>query len=494
MKTRAVVLSVLVVGALSACNEPKQAQQEAAPRPVLVASVHYEPRERAQALAGIVKARIESELAFRVGGRIDRRLVDAGAFVTKGEPLATLDESDLKLQLQEAEAEQASARSALAQAEAEEKRVTALARQGWAASADFDKVKSTADQARGAVDKAARAVSLALNALSYATLTADADGVVSAIEAEPGQVVAAGRAGRAAGAHRRERGRGRDSREPRRSRARRAGAGRILGAARRRRRQRRCANCRPTPIRRRAPTPRASACPTRRAAARLGMSVTVTLRRRGRAGRARAGRRVVRHGQGPQRLDGRSRPPATLPRRRSSSPPTTRESAYVASGVAGRRRGRRARRPQARRQAEGSRRRKPRGAVMGEFNLSHWGIRHPAAHRVPHSRRSALCGALAYSRLGRAEDPSFTIKNVDRQRRSGPARPAPEMQGQVADRIEKKLQELPWADKIETYSKPGFASISFEFRDSTPRARRADAVPAVAQEDGRREGRTCRPT
>jgi len=192
MKTRAVVLSLLAAGALSACNEPKQAQQETAPRPVLVASVHYEPRERAQALAGIVKARIESELAFRVGGRIDRRLVDSGAFVTKGEPLATLDESDLKLQLQEAEAEQASARSALAQAEAEEKRVTALARQGWAASSDFDKVKSTADQARGAVDKAARAVSLAFNALSYATLTADADGVVSAIEAEPGQVVAAG--------------------------------------------------------------------------------------------------------------------------------------------------------------------------------------------------------------------------------------------------------------------------------------------------------------
>ena len=192
MKPRVFILTMLAAGALAACNAPKQAQQEAPPRPVLVASVHYEPRARAQALAGIVKARIESELGFRVGGRIDRRLVDAGAFVAKGEPLASLDESDLKLQLQEAEAEQTSARSALAQAEAEEKRVTSLAKQGWAASAEFDKIKSTADQARGAADKAARAVSLALNALSYATLTADADGVVSAIEAEPGQVVAAG--------------------------------------------------------------------------------------------------------------------------------------------------------------------------------------------------------------------------------------------------------------------------------------------------------------
>jgi RND family efflux transporter MFP subunit len=194
MKPRLIAFSVLAASALglSACNEPKQAEREAPPRPVLVASVHYEPRERAQSLAGTIKARIESELAFRVGGRIERRLVDSGAYVTRGEPLASLDESDLKLQFQEAEAEQASARSALFQAEAEEKRVTSLAKQGWAASAEFDRVKATAEQARGAADKAARAVSLALNALNYATLTADADGVVSAIEAEPGQVVAAG--------------------------------------------------------------------------------------------------------------------------------------------------------------------------------------------------------------------------------------------------------------------------------------------------------------
>ena len=233
MKTRAVVLSILVAGALGACNEPKQAQQEAAPRPVLVASVHYEPRERAQALAGIVKARIESELAFRVGGRIDRRLVDSGAFVTKGEPLATLDESDLKLQLQEAEAEQASARSALAQAEAEEKRVTALARQGWAASAEFDKVKSTADQARGAVDKAARAVSLAFNALELCDLDRRRRRrrQRDRSRARPGR---RGRgAGRAVGAHRRERSRRRRSRESRRPRAGGQSPRGILGAARR---------------------------------------------------------------------------------------------------------------------------------------------------------------------------------------------------------------------------------------------------------------------
>src|SRR5580700_4811436 len=79
----------------------------------------------------------------------------------------------------------------------------------------------------------------------------------------------------------------------------------------------------------------------------------------------------------------------------------------------------------------------------------------------------AVAGALAYSRLGRAEDPSFTIKNVNISA-LWPGATSSEMQGQVADRIEKKLQELPWTDKIETYAKPGFTSISFNFKDSTP--------------------------
>jgi len=192
MKRHVVWIPLLLSVALVGCEPTKQARQEALPRPVLVATVHYEPRERAQALPGIIKARTESELGFRVGGRLDVRLVDAGAFVRKGEPLAYLDKSDFQLQLEQAEAELSAAQATLVQAEAEEKRVTSLTRQGWSASADFDKAKSAADQARSAALRAERAVSLARNALGYATLTADADGVVSAVEAEPGQVVAAG--------------------------------------------------------------------------------------------------------------------------------------------------------------------------------------------------------------------------------------------------------------------------------------------------------------
>jgi len=188
---RLVSLAAIVM-ALGACDAEKPAHEVSRDRPVLVAHVHYEPRERAEALPGVLKARVESDLSFRVGGRIDRRLVDVGALVKKGQALARLDENDLRLQVETAEADEGAASAALTQAEAEERRVTSLAHQGWVSGSDFDRVKSTADQARRGEDKAARAVALARNALDYATLTSDADGVVSAVTAEPGQVVAAG--------------------------------------------------------------------------------------------------------------------------------------------------------------------------------------------------------------------------------------------------------------------------------------------------------------
>lgn len=192
MRRFVAAFAALAAVALAGCQEARQARSEAPPRPVLVAQVHYQPRRRAEALPGVVKARIESDLGFRVAGRIAVRLVDAGATVKQGDALARLDETDFRLQLEQAEADSASARAARDQAEAEERRITTLSRQGWAPNADFDRVRSAADQARSAVIKAERAVTLAGNALDYATLTADADGVISEVAAEPGQVVAAG--------------------------------------------------------------------------------------------------------------------------------------------------------------------------------------------------------------------------------------------------------------------------------------------------------------
>jgi multidrug efflux pump subunit AcrB len=103
---------------------------------------------------------------------------------------------------------------------------------------------------------------------------------------------------------------------------------------------------------------------------------------------------------------------------------------------------------------------------MDRFNLSRWSIRHPQLIFFL-IIAIGVVGTIAYLRLGRAEDPDFTVKNAIVSV-IWPGATSEEMQDQVADRIEKKLEELPWVDKIDTYSKPGFASISLDFRDSTP--------------------------
>jgi RND family efflux transporter MFP subunit len=194
MKLRSILLALAPALITGACNAPTEARKEPPQRPVLVVQAHYAQRTRSQVLPGTVKARIESDLAFRVAGKLAERLVDAGAIVHKGDPLARLDDTDFRLQVDQAEADYSAARGALAQAQAEEDRIATLKRQGWSAAADVDKTKAAADQARGLFARAERAVNLAHNAVGYATLTADADGIVSAVLAEPGQVLAAGSA------------------------------------------------------------------------------------------------------------------------------------------------------------------------------------------------------------------------------------------------------------------------------------------------------------
>jgi multidrug efflux pump len=103
---------------------------------------------------------------------------------------------------------------------------------------------------------------------------------------------------------------------------------------------------------------------------------------------------------------------------------------------------------------------------MKRFNLSEWAVHHPALVLFLIVTIS-VGGLLSFRSLGRAEDPNFTIKNVI-VTAVWPGATAQEMQDQVADPIEKKLQELPWFDKVITYAKPGFAAMNVGFRDNTP--------------------------
>ena len=96
-------LALLAI-ALAGCNEPV-AQKAAPGRPVLVTEVHYEPQCPERSFVGTIRPRIETDMGFRVPGKVAKRLVEVGQTVDVGQPLATLDEVDLKLQAEQAEAE-----------------------------------------------------------------------------------------------------------------------------------------------------------------------------------------------------------------------------------------------------------------------------------------------------------------------------------------------------------------------------------------------------
>src|SRR2546429_1270362 len=185
-----IVLAVLAI-ALAGCNE-LAAEKVAPSRPVLVATVHYEAESPERSFVGTIKPRIETDMGFRVPGKVAKRLVEVGQTVDFGQPLATLDEVDLKLQAEQADAELHAATGVLAQAAAAEQRAKDLRAKGWTTDAQMDQAKAAADEARARLNRAQRSVELTNNSLSYATLVADTRGVVTATPIDAGQVVASG--------------------------------------------------------------------------------------------------------------------------------------------------------------------------------------------------------------------------------------------------------------------------------------------------------------
>jgi RND family efflux transporter MFP subunit len=187
------LLALLGALAVAGC-EANTAPALKVARPVLVQRVAFERADTTREFVGVVRARYETDLGFRVAGKIVTRIVNVGDRVKVGDVVARLDPEDLRLQVQSAEAELAAATSNLAQAAADFERYAKLKSQGWAATADFERKKAANDEAQGRLDRAKRALDLAKNQLDYADLKADAAGVITATLAEPGQVVAIGQA------------------------------------------------------------------------------------------------------------------------------------------------------------------------------------------------------------------------------------------------------------------------------------------------------------
>src|SRR5262249_38609541 len=150
---------------LAACNSAGQERpaDNVVDRPVFVAAVRYAAMMESRSLAATIKPRIESDLGFRVPGKVARRLVQNGDVVHEGQALLVLDTTDLQLQLEQAQAEVRAATTTLAQAEADEKRASTLEHSGWQTPANLDKARAAAAEARGRLTRGQRQVELATN-------------------------------------------------------------------------------------------------------------------------------------------------------------------------------------------------------------------------------------------------------------------------------------------------------------------------------------------
>ena len=182
--------AAIAASLLASCSDAPPAQDPI--RPVLTVVVTPGAVSGRDAYSGELRARVETDLAFRTGGKIAARLADAGARVVKGQPLARLDPRDAALAAQAAQAQLASAEADYALARAEFDRAGDLLAKKFISRSAYD-ARQAAHAAAGArVEQARSQAALSENQEAYTTLVADADGVVVSVTAEPGQVVAAG--------------------------------------------------------------------------------------------------------------------------------------------------------------------------------------------------------------------------------------------------------------------------------------------------------------
>jgi RND family efflux transporter MFP subunit len=199
MKRKTLILSAAVVafviGAGSVASIGVVARSPSDPRqgPPLVQFAIAKPSERIErSFTGIVTARVQSDLGFRVPGKVIERLVDVGQTVRAGQPLMRLDQTDFNLALKAKENAVVAARALAVQAAADEPRYRTLLADGWVPQQKYDQVKAARDNTQAQLAAAEAEANVARDDMAYTVLLADSDGTVMETLAEPGQVVVAG--------------------------------------------------------------------------------------------------------------------------------------------------------------------------------------------------------------------------------------------------------------------------------------------------------------
>lgn len=184
-------VGIAVAMAVAACTPP--AAEAPRPKAVLVRTVAAGGEGAAvQVYTGEVRARHETDLAFRIGGKVVERRVDVGTTVKRGQVLARLDPQDAKLAEAAATAQVAAAEADAALARAEFERAQGLRARGFISASALDARKTSLEAAQARLRQARAEAAVSGNQATYSDLVADADGVVTAVAVEVGQVLAAG--------------------------------------------------------------------------------------------------------------------------------------------------------------------------------------------------------------------------------------------------------------------------------------------------------------
>lgn len=184
-------LAAALLASLAGCSRATPAPEDP-PVPVRAQPVAFQGETRRLSYAGTVAPRRETTVAFRVGGKIIDRPIEVGSRVEPGGILARLDPEDLHLSAQAARAQLAGAEADVAQTRANLERYQRLNGSEVFTRATYDQRLAASTMAEARLDQVRNQLRLAENQLAYATVTADAAGVVTAVMAEAGQVVAPG--------------------------------------------------------------------------------------------------------------------------------------------------------------------------------------------------------------------------------------------------------------------------------------------------------------
>ena len=174
---------------LAACSNDEQTEQSL--RPAMV----VQPQPAAalvDSYPGEVRARFEPELAFRIAGKVSKRLVDVGDRVKKDQPLAQLDPQDVRLQLDASRAQVAAAEANLQTVRAERERYKTLLARNLVSRSQFDNIENQYRSGEARLNQVKAEYDVARNQTDYAVLRASQDGVIARRSLEVGQVVAAG--------------------------------------------------------------------------------------------------------------------------------------------------------------------------------------------------------------------------------------------------------------------------------------------------------------